>query len=64
MGLNKYGVAADSGITYDPDGRNVIPQAPDKPNYEPLVNIIFWLLVLTGMGLAVFYFKYKEGEKL
>lgn len=60
MGLNKNGMDANSGIVYDPLGRNT--QEPEKQRYyyEPLVNFIALFLILSGIALVIFIKKFKE----
>lgn len=63
IGLNKNGLDANSGITYDPEGRNTEEKEIARYYYEPLVNLIAVFLILTGISLLVYIKKYKEKKR-
>lgn len=54
---------SNSGIIYDPDGRNMDEPEIPRYSYEPLVNFIAIFLILTGIVLIVFNKKYKEKQR-
>ena len=62
IGLNKNGLDANSGITFDPEGRNTAEPEIPRYSYEALVNFMAFFLILTGIGLIIFIKKYKESE--
>ena len=63
IGLNSNGLAADSGITYDPEGRDTREKAIPKYNYDTLVHLVIWSLVLSLIGLVIFVKKHKGRQQ-
>ena len=58
LGLNSNGLASDSDIVYDPEGRDTTKTIP-KYNYDTLVHIVMWSLVLSLILLLVFVKRHK-----
>ena len=62
LGLNSNGMASESDIVYDPEGRDTTKTIP-KYNYDTLVHIIMWSLVLSLFGLLVYAKKHKGKQQ-
>jgi len=56
IGLNNNGKIANSGIVHDPTGGyHYKPKLPNY-NYETMVNIIMWTMVVILVIIGLFYY--------
>lgn len=59
VGVNMNGLAAESRISFDPEGRDTREKPVPRYYYEPLVNLVIWLLVLALIALLIYVKKHK-----